>query len=180
MVIRIKKWQVLQFRMENEHDSERQGVIELLDGLTSFKVKGIYLGMTKQDLISALNPLVGADGITVQEAVVAAMTVPDAEEVTLTEIGLGRFILKFGRLHTYLIGGSVTDKFFNSGAMNVEQFVQSFVDAYKIPEMKKEYDPDSYASYYVYRDPLGYEVRILEDKGLMVRPLENAGKPQFD
>lgn len=73
------------------------------------------------------------------------------------------------------MGNLAVNTFFNAQQLNLDEFIQSFVNAYHIPEMAPRTLPDSNQRVHEYISPDGVRVDIFSDKSILIQKADVQG-----
>lgn len=75
-----------------------------------------------------------------------------------------------GKVDGISLNGMLVNSLFNAADMDASAFVQQFISAYNIPEMKVSDD----RLYWTYTSPVGVKISINKEKGLVLEKVASA------
>lgn len=136
------------------------------------KIKGLSLGMNIHDALKVLQakfpeiPILGpwkiseiGQGFLIGDPMVIAIAADKQQRVRIISI-------------------SYQDAIFNTSGMDPDQFAQSIINAYKIPELKPFYSKG--ISGWAYSSSEGWKIEIFNDKSISLTTIAKASETKFD
>ncbi len=138
------------------------------DGPKVLKVKGLYMGMSKDDALKIME--------SINKSTDTKLDVQDYESGNSGIIGtfVQVYYGKQGKITSIFIAWP---QVFEVGSMDFKTFTRQFMDAYSIPTMEGGVRHNS--SCYIFNSPHGYELVICENGMLNILKSKNK-KPKFD
>ena len=82
-----------------------------------------------------------------------------------------------GKLIEINLTAEVVNKMFNVADMSAENFVQAFIDAYKIPDMTPDWNGS--INWWEYTSPEGFKIKIYENKDIRIEKVAKAKERNF-
>ena len=129
----------------------------------NIKIKGIYLGMTMEEALVACKQMVQGTDAASWADMMQITKAEDGSQIIKIE---NRFHVPLliavsgpnqnGKLTAFALDGIATNIIFKCNNMGSQEFVKTFIDAYKIPKV----EPDEKGENYVYQTDDGTKVII--------------------
>lgn len=140
------------------------------DGSPSdLKIKGMYIGMPIDDALVSCKKAVEGTSVSNWAEAMKIEKFDDGTSNIVIRNGFGMPLLMVvadnkGEVLAFAFEWPAVNAIFNAKDMELKEFAQMFIDAYKIPEL----NPDEKGENLVYNMDCGVKVMITKDKGVAI------------
>lgn len=142
-------------------------------GSEVLKVKGLYIGMAIEEASQQMTKLWGKE-VSVKKDDGGFYVSPDEHYFKFKiEADANKKVISI------ILGADTVDELFNVAGIDGKEFVQLFIDAYKIPKMKVSY-VDAYYCAWEFTSSHGYKLEIDSNKMITIKAIPKQNELKFD
>lgn len=148
------------------------------NGPEVLKIKGLYIGMDIDEACKIVNQLSNSS-CTVEENTFLGSTYAVANSDSLATLSLWVTAGPDRKTDSIHIGHLIVDKLFNSDGVEGKDFVQEFINSYRIPKMETQVDENG-KLFWQFISTKGYKLTIFQNKSIEIKAIPKRNEMKFN